>query len=305
MRCMDGHCDVLYKLWCNPELSFYGNDPSLDVTFDYLCASEIWLQTFAVYVPTNVPSAQRFHTALAQIDLFYTHVLSDRLHVIQSRKDILNNRRGAILALEGAGALSGEISYLRHFHRLGVRQVGLTWNYANEVADGILEERGGGLTQFGRLVVDEMERLGIILDVSHLSESGFWEVIEKELPILASHSNARSICSHVRNLKDDQIKALIEKEGLIGITFVPQFVHETNPSIDTILKHIEHICMLGGENNLFFGSDFDGIEKKIPQLEHAGHLYNLKKRLIKYYDETLVSKWLWNNGYQFYRDHLE
>lgn len=304
MRSMDGHCDVLYKLWEQPDLSFYGNEVSLDVTFDSLCESEIWLQIFAVYVPDRVPLAQKFHAALSQVDLFYNHIVSDRLQIIRSKNDISNPIRGALLALEGADALTGEISYLRHFHRLGVRQIGLTWNYANEVADGILEERGGGLTKFGHLVVEEMERLGMIVDVSHLSINGFWDVMESNLPVLASHSNARKVCSHVRNLEDNQIKALIEKKGLIGITYVPQFVHDFHPSINYILKHVEHICALGGESCLFFGSDFDGIERKVPHLENAGQLHHLKEALLKMYDESLVTKWMWENGYQFYMSNL-
>lgn len=305
MRFIDGHCDVLYKIWDDPTLSFYNNDYTLDVTYDYLCKSDIWLQTFAVYIPPSVPASQKFHAALTQIDLFYSHVLSDKMQMICSKQDIDHTTRGALLALEGADALSGEISYLRHFHRLGVRQVGLTWNYANEVADGILEERGGGLTRFGHDVLREMGQLGMILDVSHLSVNGFWDVIESELPIVASHSNAYSICPHVRNLRDEQIKAVIERKGLIGITFVPQFVHETTPTIEHVLKHIEYVCSLGGENHLFFGSDFDGIENKIPFLENAGQLYYLKEALYKRFNGNLVDKWTWENGYQFYTKHLD
>lgn len=312
MRSMDAHCDVLYKMWLNPERSFYDTDSDLDVTYPNLKEAEIALQTFAVWVPAEVPVGQRFAAAIKQIDDFYEKVIQngEKVFLVTSGEQLNEcspTRIGALLSLEGADALQGELQFLRTFYRLGVRQMGLTWNHANEVADGIKEERGGGLTRFGRQVIEEMSRLGMVLDVSHLSVKGFWEVIEHpDLPVIASHSNSRAVCPHVRNLEDEQIKALIHKNGLIGITYVPYFVHfpHTEAGIDHLIKHIEHICGLGGENHLFFGSDFDGMDDKIPHLENASQLNNLKEALLKRYPETLVKKWAWENGYQFYSKHL-
>ncbi len=312
MRSMDAHCDVLYKMWLNPELSFYDIGSGLDVTYPYLNKSEIALQTFAVWVPSEVPASQRFETAVKQIDDFFEKIVQDGKNVFlvtsgEQLNECTPNRIGALLSLEGADALQGELQFLRTFYRLGVRQMGLTWNHANEVADGIKEERGGGLTRFGRQVIEEMGRLGMVLDVSHLSVKGFWEVIEQpDLPVIASHSNSRAVCPHVRNLDDEQIKALIHKKGLIGITYVPYFVHfpHTETSIDHLIRHVEHICELGGEDRLFFGSDFDGMEDKIPHLENASQLDNLKEALLKRYPEDLVRRWAWENGYRFYREHL-
>lgn len=309
---MDGHCDVLWKIWKDPEkYLFHAEDSALDVTVQRLKEGNVGLETFAIFVPSQVPKAQKLDVALKQIDYFYEKVLTaPGMQLVRSAEDLENSSAStclALLSLEGADALNGEIAYLRLFHRLGVRQVGLTWNQANEVADGIGEERGGGLTSFGFQFIQEMERLQMILDVSHLSVRGFWDVIEyHSLPVVASHSNCKSICSHKRNLENDQILALISKKGLMGITFVPSFLHEmeNKARIGDVIHHIEHVCELGGEDILYFGSDFDGFTMKVPELEHIGHVNHLLKELEKHYPSSLIRKWFWGNGYSFYKEHL-
>jgi len=312
MQWMDGHCDVLWRMWQNLEKNrFYDPQSRLDSSYRKLREAPVALQIFAIFVPNQVMRGHRLEHALKQISLFYEEIVKKGENVFlvarQEHLAALNpDRMGAILLLEGVEPLQGEIHHLRIFYELGVRQVGLTWNHANEAADGIEEERGGGLTRFGRELLHKMGELGVILDVSHLSVKGFWEVIESPVPILASHSNCYSICPHIRNLYDDQIRALIKKQGLIGITFVPSFVHRPSDdaTIDHLLKHIEHVCELGGEHHLFFGSDFDGIEKKIYRLENYGQIHHLKEALLKRYPESLVRKWAWENGVRFYQKHL-
>ncbi|SDX15515.1 dipeptidase. Metallo peptidase. MEROPS family M19 [Marininema mesophilum] len=313
MKWIDGHCDVLYKMYMDPQNhSFMSEQSWLDVTWPRIKQSKVGLQVFAIYVPQRVPRHGTWDVALKQVDYFYERVIGERgpLFHVQNRDDLIQLRQGrpsALLAIEGVDSLQGELAYLRLLYRLGLRQVGLTWNYANEAADGILEERDGGLTTFGWQLVKEMERLGLILDVSHLSVRGFWEVVQQvRTPVIASHSNCRALCSHVRNLADDQIRALIQRQGLMGITFVPQFVH-TDPkqaSIDDLLGHVEHVCSLGGEGILTFGSDFDGIENKIPYLEHAGHWDHWWNALLKHYPESLVYRWSAGNALQFYERSL-
>lgn len=314
MRWIDGHCDVLYKMWENSsaKLDFYRRDSALDVNAPAAKETGMLLQVFAVFVPPEVPRSQTWQVALNQVDRFYEEVIRDGRYVrpVQSPDDLFaltrENRMGGLLALEGADALQGDLRHLRLLYRLGLRQVGLTWNGTNEAADGIQEERGGGLTRFGWDLVKEMGRLGMVLDVSHLSIRGFWDVMESDLPVVASHSNARAICSHKRNLLDDQIRALIQKQGLIGITFVPMFVRDdpNAATVDDLLLHIEHICSLGGEQRIAFGSDFDGIDQKIPGLRHIGDLPHLEESLLKRFPEHLVRKWIGENGYHFYMEHL-
>ncbi|SFG52923.1 membrane dipeptidase [Planifilum fulgidum] len=314
MRWIDGHCDVLWKMWeAREPISFYDADSPLDVRFPKARAVGIGLQVFALFVSPKMPKESIWDAVLRQVDLFHEEIVRDGSEVaaigsaaqLENLKD--SGKMGALLSLEGADALAGELYRLRVLHRLGVRQLGLTWNHANEAADGVEEDRGGGLTRFGRTLVEEVTRLRMILDVSHLSERGFWDVMEfSDVPVIASHSNCHAVCPHRRNLKDGQIRALVEKEGIMGIAFVPQFVHEPKEeaAVEHLFRHIDHVCELGGERILAFGSDFDGISHKIGGLEDVGSLPYLEEQLLKRYPEHWVRRWMWGNWYDFYRKHL-
>jgi len=207
-----------------------------------------------------------------------------------------HNEIGAILTLEGCDAIGTSLIKYKTLLRLGVSSVGLTWNYANAVSDGILEERGAGLSTFGKNVVKENNLVDAWTDVSHLSVKGFWDVLELAKYPIASHSNAYTICNHSRNLSDDQIKALISKNGMIGITFVPHFLNENGSAhITDVLKHIDYICALGGEFNLGFGSDFDGITETVIGLSSYKNYEDLINLLLKYYKEEQVKRFLFSN----------
>lgn len=178
--------------------------------------------------------------------------------------DIGEGQIGTLLTIEGGDALDGHLEMLDIFHRLGVRLMTLTWNHRNEIADGVKETYGcGGLTGFGREVVQEMNRLKMIVDVSHISEAGFWDVMRHtKLPAMASHSNAKSICGHPRNLTDEQIIALRDAGGFVGLNFFTDFlVNEGESRIRDLIRHIDHFASLDALGILGFGSDFDGIER--------------------------------------------
>ena len=164
---------------------------------------------------------------------------------------MLNHKAATLLAIEEGGAIDGSLEALRMLYELGVRAMTLTWSNRNDIADGVNEEcSGGGLTTFGRQVVAEMNRLGMLVDVSHIATAGFWDVIETSTkPIIATHSNAKTLCSHPRNLNDDQIKAINANDGLIGITFAGQFLEEdyNNACIDSVYRHIDYMLNLFGQ----------------------------------------------------------
>lgn len=187
----------------------------------------------------------------------------------------------ALLSVEGGECLNGELSILRQLYRLGVRSMLLTWNHRNLLADGVEEECGGGLTEFGRLVVAEMNRLGMIIDVSHLCEASFYEVISlSSKPVIASHSNAGAICPHVRNLNDSQLKTIAANGGVVGINFYPRFLNNTDKAnLDDVVKHIEHVCSVTGENHIGIGADFDGIDCTPDGLEGTQCIPALFERL--------------------------
>ncbi|WP_027717532.1 dipeptidase [Desulfovirgula thermocuniculi] len=193
----------------------------------------------------------------------------------------VSGKTGVLLAVEGGEALAGRLEVLRMFYRLGVRCLTLTWNGRNELGDGVGEEgTRGGLTRFGREVVREMNRLGMVVDVSHLSEAGFWDVLEESAqPVVASHSNSRRICPHRRNLTDEQIRALAAAGGVVGLCFCPDFIHPTEPSLERLLDHLDHIVSLAGIGCVGIGSDFDGIDGVVPGLEDVSRLPNLTRAL--------------------------
>lgn len=308
MKIIDAHCDLLDKLSQHAELDFKQDSIHADVSFPRLHKSGVAVQCFAVFVSKT--SHVTFDRLLEGFDLFHEKIAAhEGVRAVRNRRELLQageqGKLGAILTLEGVDGLEGNPVYLRTAFRLGVRMMGLTWNYANWAADGVLEPRNGGFTVKGRQLVKECSRLGIILDVSHLSEQGFWELSElTERPFVATHSNARQICPHPRNLTDDQIRALIAHNGQIGLTFVPWFVKASDPSIKDILCHIDHIASLGGSQHIGFGSDFDGIDYHIPGLEHAGNFDRLANELLKKYPAEQAEGFLFGNWHRFFLENL-
>jgi membrane dipeptidase len=300
LKIFDAHSDVLYKMWMDPTIDF-ANSSKLHINYDQLKASGSKVQSFAIYIPEEVKPESRFEVALEMVEIFYNKVVapSPLLKVVRTKEDILALKEeeiGAFLTLEGCDAIDQSIVKLQTLLRLGVSSVGLTWNYANFVADGVGEPRGAGLSSFGIEVVKEHNKASIWTDVSHLSLKGFWDVMEVADNPIASHSNAMAICNHRRNLLDEQILALIKKNGMIGITFVPQFLsNRETATIDDVIKHLDYICSLGGENHVGFGSDFDGITDTTIGLENFSGYEGLVNKLLKYYSEFQVKKFLYQN----------
>lgn len=302
---IDAHCDALSKLYLNPQLDFYKEESELDVSFPRLQRAGMKVQFFAIYLPEKIRNPT-FDHVLQFIDLFHRKIVQrPEMKFIKGIKDLESVMHGdcigALLTLEGADTLMGNMSYLRLLFRLGVRCIGITWNYANWAADGVMEPRKGGFTIKGKRMLKEMENMGMIMDVSHLSVKGFWELAETtKVPFMASHSNAIELCPHPRNLSKEQIQAIIERNGRIGITFVPYFVDSRSPvRIDRLLKHIDYVCSLGGELNVGFGSDFDGIDQWIQGLENAAGYENLIEALCKQYSEAQVQRFLHGNWQRF------
>jgi membrane dipeptidase len=300
MKIFDAHCDVLYKMFMDQTIDFRKSS-LLQVNGEQLLNTNAKVQCFAIYVPPQIHPDLMFSAALHMVDLFYEKVIKPNpfLKVIIKSEEIdglQDDQVGAILTLEGCDAIGKDLLKLKTLLRLGVTSVGLTWNNANDVADGALEERGGGLTQFGKEVVALLNESNTWCDVSHLSEKGFWDVIEWSNHPFASHSNCYSLCPHPRNLRNEQIKALIDRDSVIGVTFVPPFLSGQNAaSITDVLRHLEHICGLGGEDHVGFGSDFDGTEQIVTDLTSLKDYHLLINELQKYYTEIQVSKFTYLN----------
>jgi membrane dipeptidase len=300
VKIFDAHCDVLYKMFLDPTIEFQKSN-KLHVTLDGMEKLGSSILCFAIYIPKEIHPDLSFHAALYMVELFYEKIIRphSKMKVITSQSDMKNltiDEIGAILTLEGCDAIGRDLLKLRTLLRLGVSSVGLTWNYSNDVADGVLEGRGAGLSKFGKEVINLLNETNTWIDVSHLSEKGFWDVMEWGDSPIATHSNCYSLCPNPRNLKDEQIKALIERDSVIGITFVPPFLSGINQAtITDVLRHLEHICTLGGEKHVGFGSDFDGIEETVLGLESIKSYSALMNELCKYFNNTQVQGFLYEN----------
>ena len=191
-----------------------------------------------------------------------------------------NGYMSSMLTIEEGGVTQGNLSFLRNLYLLGVRMITLTWNFENgigfpnfkEVEDGKPDmhtpNTEDGLTEYGIEMVKEMEKLGIIIDVSHLSDKGFYDVLENTTkPFVASHSNARAVCPVVRNMTDDMILKLAERGGVMGINYCASFVNDESVNnfayVKDMVKHIKYIKDLAGIDCIGLGSDFDGIGSNI------------------------------------------
>ncbi|HEX7065365.1 MAG TPA: dipeptidase [Bacillales bacterium] len=305
MQIFDAHCDVLLKMWENQDLSFQDGE-GLHIDWERLQSGGGKVQCFAIFIPEEVPALAKFQAAVEMADIFHERILArfDNMKLVTSKQgiaDLKENEIGAVLTLEGCDAIDTDLAKLRTLFRLGVTSVGLTWNNANACADGAQESRRAGLTDFGRLVVKEHNKHKVWTDVSHLSEAAFWDVMEvAEYPI-ASHSNAKALCDHPRNLSDEQIRALFKKNGAMGMVFAPHFLKEdANASLHDVLRHIEYICELGGEKHIGLGSDFDGIPSGPKGLEHYGKYPALIEELLKRYSEDTVKGFCYDNFVRCY-----
>lgn len=297
----DCHCDTLTELY-NKNASLYENEQHFDIKRQIALGGG--LQFCAIYVPTEVFRYQGgLRYTLCLLDKYNQEI--KKLHengidVLQVRTaedagNVLKHKAATLLAIEEGGAIDGSLEALRCLYELGVRAMTLTWSNRNDIADGINEEAtGSGLTLFGKQVVAEMNRLGMLVDVSHISTAGFWSVIETSTkPIIATHSNAKSLCSHPRNLNDEQIKALTQNGGLAGITFAGQFLEEDwrNACIESVYKHIDYMLnLIGNDDHIGFGSDFDGISHPPYNIQGVQDYKPLIEYLSKYYSDETINK---------------
>ncbi|MCG9968165.1 dipeptidase [Pelotomaculum terephthalicicum JT] len=299
---LDTHCDTLTAML--DEGRPLAGCPGLGhLDLPRLRTGKINVQFFAAFIAPEFKSTA-VRRVLELVDLFYREIESNNDVILHAKsmndinKAITSGKIAAFLSVEGGEALAGSLGILRVLYRLGVRSITLTWNGRNELGAGAGEDcPGEGLTEFGIAVVREMNDLGLLVDVSHLSEQGFWDVLRtSRQPIIASHSNCRALCDHPRNLTDEQIKALAERGGVIGVTFVPDFLGGENTSVDHVLAHIEHVIAVGGPDCVGLGSDFDGTERLPLGLVDCSRLPVITMGLLERgYSENVIKKVLGGN----------
>ena len=295
----DCHCDTLTELY-KENKSLWQNDLMLDAR--RIIGNGGGLQFLAMFVPTEVFRwGGGIRYTLKLIDTYLREIKAleakgVKVHRILTKQDAdeaLRYPLNTLLAIEEGGALDGSLEALRVYYELGVRCMTLTWSNRNDIADGVNEEGSkGGLTLFGRQVVAEMNRLGMAVDVSHISTYGFWDVLERsEKPIIATHSCAYGLCDHIRNLRDEQLRALAEQDGFVGVNFAGQFLEKNweNACIESVYKHLSYMMdVMGDDDHIGFGSDFDGIKHPPKDLKNVAMFSNLLDYLQgKFSAETL------------------
>lgn len=281
MKFFDLHCDTITECYLkNKKLKT--ND--LDISLDKAKCIDEWNQVFAIWMPDEYRGKEA--------EDYYEKVYAKFREECKAVK-------GAILAVEGGSALGGKLENVEKLARDGVKIITLTWNKENELASGCFSEKDEGLTAFGKEAVKKMVNFGITPDVSHLGEKGFYDLCETiDSPFIASHSDVYSLNPHPRNLKDEQIKIIIERKGLIGLNFYNKFLGDGN-SVQKLLAHAEHILLLGGEDVLCLGSDFDGctINEEIKGIDKMPSLYDA---FSSRFGKTLADKIFFENANNYF-----
>jgi len=286
MKIVDMHCDTLSALLSAKRQgkNFDFENSDTQISLSKMQAGDYLLQNFAIFVnlgETDSPLPE----ALEMILLFESEMEkhADLIRPVRSYADIEQNQTdgvmSALLTGEEGEITMGNPDFLYFLYKLGMRMMTLTWNYENSLgfpnvrldkkasasSDRYCLSQNKGLKEQGIVFLEEMERLGMIIDVSHLSDAGFYDVLEHTTkPFVASHSNARSVCPAVRNLTDDMVRRLAERGGITGINFCKEFLGKPDISqnyLDQAVVHMKYLMNLGGEDFVALGSDFDGITR--------------------------------------------
>lgn len=278
---VDLHCDTLMQAWFRFRRQVYSLPPAMS-DVKRLRQGGAKAQFFAIFLQSL--RMKRCLGPLMQGDTSYIdtmvgifrRTLAEHQEEIafagsydQMEKNWQEGKVSAFLTIEDGREVQGRMERLEEYRRMGVRLLGLTWNYPNcfgypNSQDPSVMKRG--LSDFGREAVGELNRLGIIIDVSHLSDGGFWDVAKlSKKPFVASHSNARALCPHTRNLTDEMIRAVGEAGGVIGLNHCPKFLYPDSREnrVEDLVRHLLHIRNVGGRETAALGSDFDGISGKL------------------------------------------
>ncbi len=316
LQLFDLHCDSIlnYK-----ELNSDFLCKDTQFSLNQLNKMNKYCQTMAVCIPDQDRgnSAKKFfenHVAYLQRILKKQKYLVEQVLAFDDISRIINLKKCAIiLTVESGAVLGGDLDYIQELSKQGVKIMGLVWKQDNELASGWETKEGAwrydpkGLTEFGKQVVKKMEEVNMIVDVAHLTDMGFDDLCQiAKKPFIASHSNARSICNHRRNLSDWQIREIIQRKGLIGINLFQPFLSEKEiGDLDDLYRHIDHILSLGGEDVLSCGSDFDGADIHYDldtPLKFANSAEYLLQRGVK---ESIINKIYYDNAVLFFKDNIK
>ena len=263
MKLFDLHCDTIERM---EELGENMLTDKTQLSLKYLPQMEKWCQTFAIFIPDSKRGADAV-SYYEQVLAYFHKMLQKHADIVEMANTADDIRRitgskkcAALLSVEGGAVLDGKLENIEKLKKDCVKMMTLTWNGANELASGNVNPEMG-FTAFGREAVKEMERQNIIVDVSHLNDKGMEELMGfATKPIIATHSNLRSVCSHKRNVTEEMFKYIVEHKGLCGLNLLHGFVSD-EPMKDSkaeLFRHVYRMLELGGEDVIACGSDFDG-----------------------------------------------
>lgn len=290
MKYIDLHCDTITLLkWQNKHL----NEDLNQININHLVKGNSLLQCFAIFINLK-RSNNPFIDCLKCINYYYqelelnNHILKPVYNLNDFYKNQKNNKISALLTLEEGSVINNDLDLLNTFYHLGVRMICLNWNYENGIGHPNFKDNNykapntvEGLTTFGIKMIKRMNELGIIIDVSHLSDKGFYDCLKYSTkPIVASHSNSRAICNHTRNLTDEMIIDLWHNGGVMGMNFCAEFLSEVEgeKTIANVIRHIKHIKSIASIDVVAIGTDFDGINPNI-DLDNASKMPELFKAM--------------------------
>ena len=300
MDLFDGHCDTILRCYLEGG-GLRRQAGHLDL--ERRRGKGRWAQFFATFgSPEDMPGRSLWEVFLEEYALFRSEMDANADLVAfcrtgeEARAAFAAGKTAAFLSAEGAELLDCDPDKLRLAHRMGVRIVNITWNHPNALSGTNAEEPDRGLSEQGRAFVKTMGELGMLVDVSHLSDPGFWDVMEiTDRPVVATHSNARAIFPHPRNLTDEQFTAIINTNGVAGLNMYAGFLGE-DPDFDTVVSHLEHFLALGGENNVSMGGDWDGITRMPRGMSGIQDMEKLYEHLLRRnYSESLLEKVFYSN----------
>lgn len=326
MKYIDLHCDTLMKLVLSDENIDLASNDKTSVDFKRLKEGNAMAQFFAIFLPDEetygyykkepVPDDEYI---LKAVNILKESVgrNSDIIEMAFNADDIernqKNNKMSAILTIEDGRSIDGKLEKIKKYYDMGIRLITLTWNYENSLGfpnSNDPEMMNKGLKPFGREAVEYMNELGILVDVSHLSDGGFYDVANiSKKPFIASHSNARGISPHRRNLTDDMIRIIGEKGGVIGLNFCASFLNENaqgpKSTIEMMIKHLNYIRNVGGEDVLALGTDLDGIEGNL-EIDSCNKMPLLFDVLEKAgWSSKLIEKFAYENSLRVIKETMK
>ncbi len=305
---VDGHCDTITTTMKKGENLF---ENSCHIDLKRLSEFDSPVQVFSVWLEKN-QLGKAYQNCMEAINFFRSEVEKNKrlIGIVDKYSDIEKNifdkKISGIIGVEGCEVFEGKIENVYKFIDAGAKIFTLTWNYENELGFGAVTGSENGLKPFGKEVVKILNAENKIIDVSHLNEAGFWDICKiSDKPFIASHSNSKAICNNVRNLSDEQIKEISQRKGIIGINLYPPFLTTNfNADLDIIVKHIEHIMKIGGEDILGLGCDFDGIDKSPKEITQVSDVKKIYDRLVYCFGESNTLKIMGKNFLCFFQQNF-